>query len=224
MKGNMKYSALGKVALGVVLAAGVASVAPAAQAADGFKGKSAGDFVIRARAIGVIPRDNADNASIAGEPDVSNEYVPELDFTYFLTDNVALELIAATTRHDVKWNVGAAQLDLGKVNLLPPTLTVQYHFMPKERLSPYLGAGLNYTIFYNEDAGSSITSIDYENNLGYALQAGVDYAIDDSWSVNLDVKKLWLDTDVKINAGGTPVTANVNLDPWIVGIGVGYRF
>ena len=95
MKGNMKYSALGKIALGVVLAAGVASVAPAAQAADGFKGKSAGDFVIRARAIGVIPRDNADNASIAGEPDVSNEYVPEHDFTYFLTDNVALELIAA---------------------------------------------------------------------------------------------------------------------------------
>jgi outer membrane protein len=94
--------------------------------------------------------------------------------------------------------------------------------MPKERLSPYVGAGLNYTIFYNEDAGSSITSIDYENSLGYALQAGVDYALDDNWSLNLDVKKLWLDTDVKINGGA--VTANVNLDPWIVGVGVGYRF
>ncbi|MGX1196867.1 OmpW family protein [Parvibaculum sp.] len=222
MKGNMKYSALGKIALGVVLAAGMVAAAPAAQAADGFKGKSAGDFVVRARAIGVIPRDNADSASIPGEPDVSNEYVPELDFTYFITDNVALELIAATTRHDVKWNIGGTQLDLGKVNLLPPTLTVQYHFMPKERLSPYVGAGLNYTIFYNEDAGSSITSIDYENSLGYALQAGVDYALDDNWSLNLDVKKLWLDTDVKINGGA--VTANVNLDPWIVGVGVGYRF
>jgi outer membrane protein len=147
--------------------------------------------------------------------------VPEVDFTYFVTDNIALELIAGTTRHDVSHT--PTGIDLGKVSLLPPTLTLQYHFMPKERLSPYVGAGVNYTIFYNEDApGGAVTSIDYDNSFGWALQAGVDYAIADRWYVNLDVKKLFLSTDVSINGGA--INAKVDLDPWLFGVGVGYRF
>ena len=81
---------------------------------------------------------------------VDNAYVPEIDISYFVTPNIALELIAATTKHDVGASDGT---DLGSVWLLPPTLTLQYHFAPTSRFSPYIGAGLNYTIFYNEKNG-----------------------------------------------------------------------
>lgn len=205
------------LALGVAVA-GLAA-APQAQAQEGFSGKSAGDIMVRARLIGVIPDEDA-TTSIGGNVGVDNDWVPEVDFTYFVTDNVALELIAATTRHDVSSTVAGS---LGKVSLLPPTLTLQYHFLPKERVSPYLGAGVNYTIFYNEDApGGAITSIDYDDSFGWALQAGVDVALSGNWYANLDVKKIFLSTDVSINGGA--VTADVDLDPWVVGFGVGYKF
>lgn len=207
-------TAVAALALGMA-AAGLA--APEAQAQQGFSGKSAGDIMVRARVIGVIPDEDA-TTSIGGNVSVSNEWVPEIDFTYFVTDNIALELIAATTRHDVSSSVAGS---LGKVSLLPPTLTLQYHFMPKERLSPYVGAGVNYTIFYNEKPGP-FASIDYKDSFGWALQAGVDYALTDNWYLNADIKKIFLSTDVSINGGF--VTADVDLDPWIVGFGVGYKF
>jgi len=216
MKTNRKLGAgVAAVALGVMVA-GTAQPAYAE-----FQGKSAGDFMVRARVIGVLPDESA-STTIGGDVDVSNEWVPEVDFTYFLTDNIALELIAATTKHDVSHT--PTGINLGEVSLLPPTLTLQYHFMPKERFSPYVGAGLNYTFFYDEEpaAGSAVTSIDYENSVGYALQAGVDYAVADNWYVNLDVKKIFLSTDVSMNGGA--ITADVDLDPWLVGAGIGYRF
>ena len=95
--------------------------------------------------------------------------------------------------------------------------------MPKQRFSPYVGAGLNYTIFYNADApGGAVTSVHYDNGWGYALQAGFDVAVAENWSVNVDVKKLFIDTSVAINGGA--VNASVDLDPWVVGLGVGYKF
>ena len=205
---------------GVAAIALVAGVSAAVPAHAEFAGKSAGDFMVRARAIAVVPDEDA-STTIGGNVSISNDVVPEIDFSYFITDNIALELIAATTKHDVSHNAG---IDLGEVSLLPPTLTLQYHFMPKERFSPYVGAGINYTIFYNEDAaaGSAVTDIDYDNAFGYALQVGVDYALNDNWYANVDVKKLFLNTDVSMN-GGT-ITADVDIDPWIIGVGVGYRF
>jgi outer membrane protein len=218
MSGN-KTSKFVSLALAALL--GATALATQASADDaGFKTKSAGDFLVRVRGLYVIPRDHAD-VSAGGSVDVSNDFVPEVDGSYFITDNIALELIAATTRHKVTWTPSGT--NLGKVSLLPPTLTAQYHFMPKERLSPYVGAGLNYTFFYKEDApGGAITSVDYKNHIGYALQAGVDYAIAGNWSLNLDVKKIFLRTDVSVNGGA--VTAKVDLDPWIIGAGIGYRF
>ncbi|PKQ07114.1 MAG: OmpW family protein [Alphaproteobacteria bacterium HGW-Alphaproteobacteria-11] len=215
---RISRAAAAALALGVA-AAGFASV-PEAQAQQGFSGKSAGDIMVRARMIGAIPDEDASVTVIGGNVSVDNDWVPEVDFTWFVTDNIALELIAATTRHDVSSSVVGS---LGKVSLLPPTLTLQYHFMPKERFSPYVGAGLNYTFFYKEDApGGIVTSIDYENSVGYALQAGLDYALNDNWYANIDVKKIFLSTDVSINGGA--ITADVDLDPWIVGFGVGYKF
>lgn len=216
MKTERKMGAgVAAVALGVMMAGMAAAPAQAE-----FQGKSAGDFMVRARAIGMIPDESADVSVLGGSVNVDNDWVPEIDFTYFITDNIALELIAATTKHDVSHSSG---LGLGEVNLLPPTLTLQYHPLPKERFSPYVGAGVNYTIFYNEDApGGAVTSIDYDNAFGFALQAGADYAVADNWYLNVDVKKIFLSTDVSINGGA--INADVDLDPWVVGFGVGYRF
>ena len=120
-----------------------------------FKPKAAGDINIRLRGIGVVPTERGDIKTAGGTDTglnvrLGNAYVPEVDVSYFLTPNIALELIAATTKHDVDASGSTGNVDLGSVWLLLPTLTVQYHFAPTSRFSPYVGAGLNYTIFYNE--------------------------------------------------------------------------
>jgi outer membrane protein len=211
------------VATACVLA-GLSLLAAPAQAQDITMDKTAGDWLVRVRGIGVLPDESSSVTPIGGEVDLSNEFVPEVDLSYFVTDNIAFELIAATARHDVSDNGSTlGDVDLGEVSHLPPTLTLQYHFMPKQRFSPYVGAGLNYTIFYNADApGGAVTSVHYDNGWGYALQAGFDVAVAENWSVNVDVKKLFIDTSVAINGGA--VNASVDLDPWVVGLGVGYKF
>lgn len=186
--------------------------------------KEKGDLLMRARAIYVVPNEAA-TTSIGGTVGISNDIVPELDFTYFLTDNVGVELILATTKHQVTALNTAlgAEAGLGSVMLLPPTLTFQYHFNPKGDFSPYMGAGVNYTFFYSENApGGAITDINYNDGFGLVLQAGFDYKIDEKWSFNADIKRVWLNTDVSINGGG--VTADVDINPWIFGVGFGYSF
>lgn len=185
--------------------------------AEGF-GFEKENLMIRLRAINVMP-DESSSMSIADRVKAGNQIVPELDFTYFWSDHWATELILATSEHHMST---AGGLDLGDVWILPPTLTLQYHFTPEQRFRPYVGAGLNYTFFYNEDPGASITGIDYDNGVGYALQAGFDYGIDAHWAINFDVKKIWLNTDVTTT--GPAVTADVDLDPWVFGTGVSYRF
>ncbi|MFZ3034623.1 MAG: OmpW family outer membrane protein [Parvibaculum sp.] len=218
---TLKMKKIIPLALAALMSTTALSVASAAE--SDFKAKSAGDIVIRARGIYMSPSESSSLSAAGGDVTVGNDTVPELDFSYFVTDNIALELIAATTRHKVNGAGTLSGVSLGKVSLLPPTLTVQYHFMPKERFSPYVGAGLNYTFFYNEDApGGAVTSIDYKNDVGYALQAGIDYAISGPWSLNVDVKKVFLSTDVSVNGGA--ITGKVDLDPWVVGVGIGYRF
>lgn len=180
---------------------------------------------VRVRAIGVIPDEGSESDDIAGDVDIDDAYVPELDITYFFTKNIAAELILAVAPHDVSWNEPTlGNLDLGEVLLLPPTLTLQYHFNPEGRLRPYAGAGLNYTFFFTQDDGQ-FESIDYDDSFGYALQAGVDYEFRPNWLLNFDVKKVFLDTDVEIDTGpGGVIEADVDIDPWIVGIGVGYKY
>ncbi len=186
--------------------------------------KEAGDLLMRGRAIYVVPNESA-TTSIGGTVGINNDIVPELDFTYFLTDNVGVELILATTKHHVTALNTAlgASAGLGSVMLLPPTLTFQYHFNPKGDFSPYFGAGINYTFYYDEKApGGTISSINYNDGFGFVLQGGFDYKIDDKWSFNADVKRVWLNTDVSINGCG--VTAAVDINPWIFGVGFGYTF
>ncbi|KVW98900.1 OmpW/AlkL family protein [Thiobacillus denitrificans] len=171
------------------------------------------NWMMRVRAIDIVP-DVSTSPTLAGL-DVSNEWVPEVDFTYFVTPNIGVELILGTARHEV--TLGGASL--GKLNHLPPTLTLQYHFQPTPTIKPYVGAGVNYTRFYNVDLAPGL-SID-KNSFGGALQAGVDIAVTKNGYINLDVKKIWIDTDVK--SGGVKLTT-LDIDPVVWGIGYGFRF
>lgn len=211
--------------LKLALIAGVAQAAFIAPAmADEHLGSwdSKERFQFRLRAIGIFP-DKGGDTSIGGNTEADNAVVPEFDITYFFTKNIAAELILATSPHDVKArDTSSGDLDLGETMLLPPTLTLQYHFTPDEKFSPYIGAGVNYSITYSEKDGNDTNKLDADNGFGVALQAGADYWLNDNWGLNLDVKKLWVDVDADINGGA--ITGNVDLDPWIVGAGVSYRF
>ena len=198
-------------------------------------------WMVRGRVLGVIPDEGADlsvaNAALAGDVDIGDQYVPELDITYFFTDNIAAELILAVTPHDVD-AVGVtvpgalnnANVDLGDVWLLPPTLTLQYHFDTGTRFKPYIGAGVNATFFFNEDEGAVADGIDYDPSFGGALQLGVDYDLDGQpggWLLNADVKKIWINTDVTVDfttALGATVNADVDINPTVLGIGFGYKY
>lgn len=201
---------------------------------------------VRLRVIDVVPQQSATIGVIGGGINISNAVVPELDFTYFFLNNFSAELILGTTKHDVN-TVGSnltaiggpssADVKLGSVWLLPPTLTLQYHVPTGSGFKPYLGAGANYTIFYSADKGPTVAGISYNNSFSFALQAGADFDLSKKVFLNIDVKKLFLSTDVKVDASNltpssapqlAPVLGNipaaVKINPWIYGIGLGYRF
>ena len=181
---------------------------------------------VRLRGIAVLPDEKATISVINGDVDVDNAYVPELDFTLFFTPNIAAELILATAKHTAT-AVGTdlGDVELGSVWLLPPTLTLQYHLAPEAVVSPYFGVGGNLTFFYNAEVapGSPVTEIDYSTSGGFALQAGADVPLGDrGWLLNVDVKKIFLSTDVALNGGA--IDADLTLDPWVIGVGLGYQF
>lgn len=185
--------------------------------------QEAGDIMVRFRGLAIAPDESA-TTSIGGTANVSTAYVPEVDITYFLTKNLALELIAATANHDAQ-AIGTVvgDVDLGDTWILPPTLSLQYHFNASEGLKPYLGAGVNYTFFYGGKE-EQVDSLDFSNSAGFSLQGGFDIDINEKWVFNIDVKRLFLATNVEIEALGTQIIADVNIDPWIIGVGFGYKF
>jgi len=207
----------------VLLMAGVAGIAMAslpAQAKDLGDGYFAKErFQIRLRAIGVLADGDGvvENTTLKTKAD--DAYTPEIDITYFFTEHVAAELIAATSKH----TVSAGGNNLGDVWALPPTLTLQYHFTPDSKFSPYVGAGINYTVFYGEDDAAGFSDFDVGNGFGLAAQAGFDYWINDNWGLNLDVKYIDLDVDASVNNGALNAY-DVDINPWIIGAGVSYRF
>ena len=136
---------------------------------------------------------------IGGTPRVTSAASPLLDGTYFVAPNFALNLIAATTRHQVEVrNSALGTVNLGTVWALPPTLTAQYHFLPSSRISPYLGVGVNAT-FYDGYGGSltpPVTRVRLDTSIGVAPNIGVDYEIAPNWLLNLDAKWIMMQPDV----------------------------
>lgn len=214
----------------------------------------AGDWVVRLRATNVNPSESSKlgettDKAYGGTPsaaalygsssanlEVDSNTIPELDISYYFTKNIAAELILALgTKHDVSvsGSGGAVNHKLGEVNLLPPTLTAQWHFLPDQTFDPYVGAGVSYVRAMDNGLTADATGaglgrypirID-RNNWGYALQAGLDINLADKWLVNFDVKKIYFDTDVKLNLDGSyKKIDNLDVDPWVVSVGFGKKF
>jgi outer membrane protein len=191
---------------------------------------------VRLRALGVIPDESATlyagGAVLPGASvRVTNNLTPELDISYYFTRNIAAELILGVTRHDVNISGGAFNnVPVGSAWLLPPTLTLQYHFTNFGAFQPYIGGGVNYTVFFNQKPGDptnggGITTSNLHNAWGGAAQFGFDYMLSNHLGLNVDVKKIWLRPDWNgALAIVTPLTGKVTLDPWIIGTGLTYRF
>lgn len=200
------------LAVGLALVAGMAS-ASAAQAAED------GPFLVRLRAVNL---DSANKDSTALDLTVNDKVFPELDLSYFFTPNIALELVLTYPQEHTIRSGGA---EIGTLKHLPPTLLAQYHFTNFGKFKPYLGIGLNYTIFSDVDFSPAVNAALHPkldgHSVGWAAQVGFDYAITPSIYLNVDVKKVKIGTDVTAN--GVKV-GEFKVDPWLFGIGVGYRF
>ena len=204
----------------------------------------AGDIVVRMRAAYVNPDEKsklgstsqADFSSListGAELSVGNNTIPELDISYYATKNIAVELIlAAGTRHNVNiinnTITPLGNQNLGKVNLLPPTLTAQWHFNPDQMIDPYVGAGVNYTHSFDRNlVTTNGLPIHIERDMfGVVGQAGVDINLGSGWLINADVKYVTINTNVKINASGSTWTKidDLDINPWVFGVGIGKRF
>ncbi len=194
--------------------------------AQDFQPKAAGTFLVDFRATSVAP-DEAGSIFTAGGVDtgldvkVDSATVPSLGLTYFVTDKIAVELILATSKHTISATTAPTATAVHDTWVLPPVLSVQYHPLPAARFSPYVGAGVNYMLFYSGENKNGFT-VDVEDGFGYSLQVGADIAISGPWSLNVDVKKVFFDTDARINSGA--LRSDVSLDPLVVSAGLGRKF
>lgn len=225
-----------------------------------------GDILVRLRGIAIVPDHDSDQVRVAGlgsvqslnggessRVKVDHAIVPELDLTYMLTDNLGIEAIAGIANHDIELRddglstlVGALVPGAGSeltdgfkifdTWVLPPTVTLQYHFAPQSRIRPYAGVGVNYTAFLWDDATTRLEQavggpvhVNTRNGWTWALQAGVDIDWKDNWYFNVDLKYIDIDTEASlfINGGplaGTNLRVDTNVSPFVVGAGIGYRF
>ena len=183
---------------------------------------SKGDYIARVGVSNVDP--DSDGLKLQGEGGTSTvraEDATMLTFngTYMVTNNIGVELLASLPfQHDIELDGSK----VGETKQLPPTLSVQWHF-PIGQFKPYVGAGLNYTIFFDQSTTGALdgADLDLDNSLGVAGQVGVDWFIDGNWLVNLDVRYIDIDTDAKLNGDKL---GSVDIDPWIYGLHVGYKF
>jgi len=244
----MKRSLLGAALLVLAAAFGTAAQAadlPVYKKAPPKPVEAWNPWMIRLRALGVLPDAGGSSVNVFNIPALSSpnsglkigdSVVPELDISYFFTKNIAAELILGVTRHEITGTGSLNSMPIGKAWLLPPTLTFQYHFTDFGAFIPYVGAGVNYTVFYNQSAANagwgvppfgvlSATNLHVSNSWGAAVQFGFDYMLTQHWGLNLDVKKLWLQPNYSATVNGViPVTGRAHIDPWLVGAGVTYKF
>ena len=178
------------------------------------------NWLVRARAVHIDPADKSDPVAGTGASDrigVENKTIPEVDISYFFTPNFAAELVLT---YPQKHEVYLDGKSIGTFKHLPPTLLAQYHFTPNKTVSPYVGLGVNWTTFSKNKLLDGQGSLEHDS-FGLAAQAGIDFKLDRNWSLNVDVKKVQIRSDVLI--GGVKAS-KVKVDPVLFGVGVGYRF
>lgn len=189
----------------------------------------AGDFFMRAGSATVRPTGGSDNVMGLGEFDIDNNTQLGLTFTYMATDNIGIELLGATPfRHKVGLEATGT---LATVHQLPPTLMAQWYFMGNtSQWQPYIGVGVNYTMFYDNkfnDTGraAGLSNLDVKNSWGIAGQVGLDYQLTPEWMLNASVWYMDIDTTVSFDsatAGRQSIDTHIN--PFVFFFGAGYRF
>ena len=196
---------------------------------------AAGDTYVRVRAIMVAPNEKSGGILPALPTEtvsVNNSVMPEVDITKMVSDNIGFELIAATTKHTASGVTGVTG-GIGKLAstwVLPPTLTLQYHFAPEAKVRPYVGAGVNWTLFYKEKASNGLeaavgqTNVHLSSSFGWAAQAGIDIDLNEKMFLNFDVKYIKMDTNARLNTTAAGVQrVGVDIDPLVFGVGVGFK-
>ena len=181
-----------------------------------------------------ITKVNTDRIGLAAgsQTKADTNVTPTVAIEYFLTPNVSVETIAGVTQHDV---VGAGALAGAKLisnaNIIPATVTAKYHVNLGGGVKPYLGAGPSYFIIFGEEPDATArtlaaTRVDLSNELGLALQGGIDFALDDSGlGLSLDAKRYFMNTTARFFAGNAlALSTKHELDPWVVSAGISYRF
>ena len=181
-----------------------------------------GDWLVRFGAVNVSPNDSS--GTLSGAPTVGVAVDGDtqifLNVSYMIKPNIALELLAASPFEHTISATGALSEDIATTKQLPPTLSAQYHFTPKDSFRPYVGAGLNYTTFFDETPTAVISSISLDDSFGLAVQGGFDVDINKDWFANVDLRYINIETTATTNLG----TVDVKINPWVFSAGVGMRF
>jgi outer membrane protein len=220
------------VKLSSVVAVGLAGLSVAASADQtntSSSGKVLNPWLIRLRALDMVPANQSRAFSALGlnfpnnAVSLSTKVFPEVDVSYFFTPNIVAELVLTyPQQHNVSLQgVG----HIGTVTHLPPTLMLQYHYpIPNSPVTPYAGIGVNYTMITaaNLSAGGTALNVT-RNSVGFAYGAGVDIALDKNWSLNFDFKHVYIGTNVKVKTSGAILT-NLDVNPNLFSVGIGYRF
>lgn len=201
-----------------ILALALAAAACVAYAPTADAAYQAGDWVARIGLGSVEPK--SDNGTLAGTLDleIENDWKPTLALSYFLTDHIAAQVLAAWPfEHDYKLN-GA---DSGNFSHLPPTVTFQYHFNPTGPFNFYVGAGLNYTFVYDEEIDIPGADLSLDNSFGFAAEIGAEYFLNDNWSIGAQI--WWVDIDSDAELDGADI-GTANVDPIVYGLDLAYKF
>ncbi|MCR9910142.1 outer membrane protein OmpW [Vibrio campbellii] len=191
---------------------------------------SEGDFILRVGAASVVPNDSSDKILDSQyELEVNSDTQLGLTFGYMFTDNISLEVLAATPfSHDISTDLVGK--DIGSTKHLPPTVMVQYYFGDvQSKFRPYVGAGLNYTIFFDEGfnstgKGAGLSDLKLDDSFGLAANVGVDYMINDKWFLNASAWYANIETEATYKAGGAKQKTDVEINPWVFMISGGYKF
>ena len=207
----------------VVAMAAVASLTPVMAQAQAEENP----WMLRVRAVDLLFQNGQSGGTgtvQALNVKAKNQWIPEFDISYFFTKNIAAELVL-TWPQQVNITAYPSDTNVGKITALPPSLLAQYHFTDLGAFKPYVGLGINYTIFGNRQnfpgLGNSVTV--NQSSVGVVGQIGMDYMFDKNWGMNVDLKYATMSTDVKTVAGGTNL-GTLTLNPWMPAVGVTYKF